>query len=436
MSNSEKMNILVLHKMGDPKTWLSSVKDLELCFPNYIPEHNYIIHNDIFPLPDYIKNIKFHGIILGSTFLCNRYDPQNRDATMKEYEFISYSNAFKIALPQDDYDCSAILEKWFMDWKVDLIYTVCPQHWEVLYPKLHDSGKIRLGYTGYISENLIERSKNLKPFSERTIDVSYRSKKQNIGYIRYVKGILGEVFSAYAQEYGLMLDVSTIYSKNIPGDKWLDFVENSKYVLCSNSGSSILDPYGDYSYKVGDYCLANPNAKFEEIEKACFPGEDNKWNFTAISPRNIEAALLESVQICVPGEYGGIMKPWEHYIPFEIDGSNIKQVIDTIRNNEQTREIAIACKKKFLSINELRYDYHARDIINAIYEGCKTKSETWTSNAEIKMLIKEYEKNSGFQLVIYRIKIHIIKFLLNFPSLLSFLRKIKYYQYNRKHNKK
>lgn len=426
------MNILVLHKMGDPKTWLSSVRDLEFCFSDNAPEHNYIVHNDMFPLPAYIQNIKFHGIILGPTFLCNRYISQDYEAALKKYEFIKNSNAFKIALPQDDYDCSAILEKWLIEWKIDIVYTVCPNNWEVLYPKLYNTGKLRLGYTAYISEKIIERSKKIKPLSERTIDVSYRSTKHNLGYVRYVKGIVGQLFCKYAQEYALKLDISVndVFSpgksKIISGDSWLDYIENSKFVLCSNSGSSILDPYGDYAKRLRDYFLLNPNAAYEDIEEACFPGEGNKWKFTPISPRNIEAALLETIQICVPGEYSGIMIPWEHYIPFEIDGSNFKQVIDTMKNEKKVNEIAAACKEKFLSINELRYSFHVAEIINTIYEGYKAKAVTCTFDENEKNLFTKYERELFLSTLInYRIRNCLGKFLLIFPNLHSFLKKVK-----------
>lgn len=437
MTDKVILNILVLH-IYQPDHSTDSLLDLELCYPAYAPEHNYIVHNALFPLPDYIRKIKFHGIILATSFLSIRQalvkKPKYFDSFLKKYNFIRDSTAYKIAFPQDEYDYSAITEKWLINWNVDSIYSVLsPKYWKVLYPKLCDSGKLRFGYTAYISEKLIERSKKIRPFSERTIDVSYRSRKNFHSGIMYIKGILGDLFLRYSQGgNGLNLDISANESDRILGPNWLDFVENSKFALCSNSGSSLLDPHGEFRSKIDKYLLCNPNAAYEDIKNNCFPEEEGKWEFTAISPRNIEAALLGTVQICVPGEYGGIMKPWEHYIPLEIDGSNFQQVMDTIENTERSSKIAKACKEKFLSISELRYDFHVKEVVNAIHDGCKSKNETWTPDYEMKISVKKYEKISKIYLKFNILTSRVKRFIReNFPILFSFLRKIIHFRYKK-----
>ena len=70
------MNILILHRMGHPKTWRKAVADLEFALPLNDTENNYLIHNAIYPLPNYVQEYEFDAIILGPTFLCSRYDAQ------------------------------------------------------------------------------------------------------------------------------------------------------------------------------------------------------------------------------------------------------------------------------------------------------------------------------------------------------------------------
>lgn len=55
--------------------------------------------------------------------------------------------------------------------------------------------------------------------------------------------------------------------------------------------------------KVDDDCKKFPNSPFEDIALACFPGEDIRFLFTGISPRNIEAALIKTVQIATNATY-------------------------------------------------------------------------------------------------------------------------------------
>ena len=125
----------------------------------------------------------------------------------------------------------------------------------------------------------------------------------------------------------------------IPGDKWHNFLEDSKFCLATPSGSSLLDPIGEYRKKVYKYKLKNPFATFEEVENACFFSKDGKYEFTAISPRNIEAALAQTVQIATPGNYSNIMNPVEHYIPLNEDCSNIEEVVRMMNDSILIHEI-------------------------------------------------------------------------------------------------
>ena len=169
------MNILVLHQMGRPSGYRKAVVELETCLPTYAPQHDYVVHDAALPLPDYVREIDFHGVVLGPTFLCNRYHPEALERVQRDYGFIRDLPAFKIALPQDDYDCSAVLDGWMTDWKVDLLHTVCPAHWDVLYPAFSRAGRIELGYTGYIGEDLLRRAEQVST-GPRPIDVGYRAR--------------------------------------------------------------------------------------------------------------------------------------------------------------------------------------------------------------------------------------------------------------------
>ena len=115
------------------------------------------------------------------------------------------------------------------------------QHWDILYPTISLDNKIKLGYTSYISEKMIERCKSPKPFSSRRTDVSYRSKLSYLGQMRYTKGTIGNVFVNNIPFSDYVLNISTHPKDTIFGERWLDFIEDSKFVLGSNSGSSILD---------------------------------------------------------------------------------------------------------------------------------------------------------------------------------------------------
>lgn len=361
------MNILCLHRMGDPNNWLESVRSLEYMFAETRYDLNVIIHDDHIPFPSYMKDIDYDLIVLGPTFLNNRYFPKKLKSVFFNFEFIKYSNACKIALPQDEYDCSEILEDWLIDWGVSFVYSVCLGNWSSLYPRLSKKGIIRLGYTGYISQNWIDSWRSPRPIELRTTDVSYRASKlpANFGSLGQLKWEIADKFSKGVNGLSEMsLDISIDPKDLIPGKQWHYFLENSKFCLTTASGSSLLDPRGDIRFCVNRFIARKPKASFSEIETKCFPGKDNKIRYTSLSPRNIEASLAETVQIATPGTYSGLMQPYDHFIPLVEDCSNMTEVIKMMGDKSQVQKIQKKCKESILSEPRLRRKNIVNEIIN------------------------------------------------------------------------
>ncbi len=394
-----RLKILILHRMGDPLLWRKAVSDHEFLLPNQAPDHDYIVHDSAVPLPPYVRDIVFDGIVLGPTFLCNRYKRRHLERVKEIYDFVRDSDAFKIALQQDDYNCSHILDDWLMEWKVDLAYSVVDAHWDLLYPRFSKTGKLRLGYTGYIHDEWIDNWSDPKPFDQRTIDVSYRSGKlpPSFGHIGYEKSVIGERFVDAVWGRGLRLDISNDPKDLIPGERWHAFVENSRFCLGSNSGSSLIDTRGEIREATNRYLAMHPKASFEEVEAACFPGKDRIHALTALSPRAIEAGLALTAQISVPGSYSGLMQAHEHYIPLEADCSNIQDVLETMKDTAAVQKIARNCKEALLSHEALRSKVHASTLIKAIEDSSANAGE---KDSHASKLFKKY--HSEIEALAYR----------------------------------
>ncbi len=368
MNTTCPLRILILHRMGDPLQWRSSVRELELSLFEQRPEHTYIVHDVELSFPAFLKDMDYDGIVLGPTFLGVRRFPKLLKQMKKEYSFVEQSPAYKIALPQDDYDCGAILDEWLTGWKIDELVTVIDGYRDLLYPNYGKRGKIRLGYTGYVSDRWIEYWSAPAPFGSRKIDVCYRSKRlpPNFGRIGVVKGIIGDLFKEGVGDTKLIMDISTRMEDFIPGEKWNQFIGNSRSCLTANSGSSLFDPYGEIRRKVNEYVRDHKNAPFEEVERNCFPDEDGIHMMTALSPRNIEAALSETVQIAVRGKYSGILREDRDYLPLNDDASNAKEVEKMLSDDLFLKRISSSAKEAVLSIDALRYGNHLDRIIDGI----------------------------------------------------------------------
>lgn len=369
------LTILSLHRMGPPWRRREAVRELECMMATFARGHHCLIHDADVPLPASVRRLSFHAIVLGPTFLCARYFPDSLARTFATFEWVKQSPAVKIALPQDDYDCSAILDRWMVDWRVDLVRTVCPEHWEELYPRYARGGEIQLGYTGYVSPRWIEAWARPKARAARSIDVSYRATKlpANFGSVGQLKSEIGDRFLRATAGTPLRCDISTDPADLIAGPRWHAFLEDSKFCLTTPSGSSLLDPEGEYRRCAQRFTARRPRATFDEIAAACFPGQDRKRVFTAISPRNLEAALAGTVQLATPGSYSGLLRPMEHYVPLAEDCANISEVLALVRDEPRMDRIAADCKAAVLGTPELHFTHHVDRLLRWIEEAAARK---------------------------------------------------------------
>ena len=378
--------------MGNPKFWRESVTDIELALPRYAPEHDYIVHDASLPFPKFAKELEYDGIILGSTFLDVRKHRSQYREIRDEYEFIGRSSAKTIALPQDDYNCAHILDDWMCDWNVSLVHSVISEYLEILYPKyLTGLGKMELGFTGYISNKLLLRAKNAPSRSGRKVDFFYRGTALSplFGRLGYTKGEFPQKFSNFLNGSKYTSDISVGINSTLFGESWLDAIANSRFILGSNSGSSILDSRGQIQAAVARYLAANPDVRFEEVESACFAGCDEKYDFTAISPRAWEAALQDTCQLLVPGHYSGIMREWEHYIPVESDLSNIEEVMSAIEDKSAIKQIVRACREVFLNEPRLKIENHVMNLLGEIGQADEINPK---KTQEFKKTIERHKK--------------------------------------------
>ena len=228
-------------------------------------------------------------------------------------------------------------------------------------------GKIVLGYTGYITDEWINSWSKPKEHWLRSIDVSYRTHSGSINrcYLRNLKYVIANKFISAVRDnnFNLNLDISSNSKDLIPGNLWHKFIENSKFCLTTPSGSSVLDPYGDITRSVQNYCAKYPKADFIDVVNSILHCTDRKYIFSAISPRNIEAALAETVQIGTNGSYSGLMRPHQHFILLNEDCSNIKEVVAIMKDTKLVSEMRRNCKESMLSEPRLRRQTIVDEII-------------------------------------------------------------------------
>lgn len=193
--------------------------------------------------------------------------------------------------------------------------------------------------TGFVPEELTRLP--VPAYQDRPIDVSYRARKLPgwCGAFGQEKWIIGARFAADAEAYGVKCDISTAERDRIYGQKWIEFVANSKAMLGTESGASFVDFSGEVAPAVDQFEAANPNASFEEVRDLFLEGRDGEIVIHVISPRCFEAAALRTLMIMYEGDYSGALTANRHYVPLKRDHSNMDEVVAVLRDPERASRI-------------------------------------------------------------------------------------------------
>jgi hypothetical protein len=382
------LKILLLHAMGPPKKWFVGVSDVELMFSLYDKNNKYIVHNAFIKLPKLIQDYPFDAIIIMSTFMDKVTSKGLSSRWIKQYDFIKYFAGIKIVFPQDDYWFSEIRDKFYVDYGIDRVHPVCPKEsWQELIPKyIQSGGNVKQGYTTYITPRLRDLQLLEKPYDERKNHVVYRAKKIPTAPNRfgYIKGVLGDCFLGKVDSLNFSFDISTNPKDLIHGEKWHQFIANSKAILGSNSGSSVRLRNKEVFQRLRDYQLKHTEKTGDEVEEAVFAPNDREKEYTAISPRNIEAAMLGTLQILVKGPYGHILRPNIDYVALLEDCGNANSLMEIVEDEKTSVEIINNCKERLFNAHELQVENIISDTILFIVNNLEKKLGSRNKKSRIR----------------------------------------------------
>jgi len=373
------LKILLLHAMGPPKKWFAGVSDVELMFSIYDEGNKYIVHNAFVKLPKFIQRYPFDAVIIMSTFMDKVTSKGLSSRWIKQYDFLKTFSGTKLVFPQDDYWFSEIRDQFYLEYGIDRVHPVCPEDsWQELIPNyLQNGGEAQQGFTTYVTPKLRNLKLLEKPFEERDNHVVYRAKKTPTAPNRfgYVKGIIGDRFLRRVDSSKYLIDISTNPNDLIYGDEWYKFIANSRAILGSNSGSSVRLRNKGVFQRLRHYQINHPDKIFNEVEEAVFAKEDRNKEYTAISPRNIEAAMLGTLQILVEGPYGNILRPNVDYAVLLEDCSNALDVMKIVEDEKKSMEIINNCRQRLINTRELQVENIISDSISLIRNNAEKKSK-------------------------------------------------------------
>jgi hypothetical protein len=201
-----------------------------------------------------------------------------------------------------------------------------------------------------------------EPHVERDIDVGF------VGDIYWPfvgdreRTELVEYFELHGQERGLRCDIRGGRSSRMPRDEWAAFLNRCRTLIGAESGTYYLNERGALLDRARTYNLKQrPDAPFEEVFERFFAGVPRGISGKSISSRHFEAIGTKTCQVLIEGDYNGILKAGEHYIPVRSDLSDIDEAIRALRDEAHCR--AIAERTYEFAMSGHTYDHRVADVL-------------------------------------------------------------------------
>jgi len=162
---------------------------------------------------------------------------------------------------------------------------------------------------------------------------------------------------AACESLGVACDIEWASDKRIYGDGWYKFLGGCRAVLGTESGSNLFDFDGSAQRDVKRYLRTHPDAPFEEVHAACLAGKDDFVAMNQVSPKIFESILMGTALVLFEGDYSGVVRAHDHYLPLDKDLGNFEQVVEAVRDTERLSEMTARAKRDVLESG--RYGYSA-----------------------------------------------------------------------------
>jgi hypothetical protein len=260
--------------------------------------------------------------------------PFDQVSSSLEIAFAEFSG-LKFLFIQDEYDHTHRAWHWIKKLGLNLVFTVVPEAGiERIYPSKEFPGvRFVSNLTGYVPEGL-DRGSNVPPPSKRPLMIGYRGRPLPIRYgmLGVEKVSVGEITKKYCEAHGVVTDIAWSEESRIYGPRWYEFMVSCRSMLGSESGSNVFDWDGSLAQNVAEFKQRNPGASEPEVYESVVRSKEIDGIMNQVSPRVFEAIAARTVLVLFEGNYSGVVKPGEHFIPLKKDGSNLAEVVSLLHD--------------------------------------------------------------------------------------------------------
>lgn len=363
MSGDHALSVLIL--ADDQKGHAGTIHDHIQAFPRYSRHRIRIFNPRGLARSRWLDLDQFDVVVLHYS-LCVLWDDYVSPAFREQ---IAAYEGLKVQFLQDEYRWVDEIAARMRAMGIGVLYSIVPEHAvEHTYGSRLPETEILPTLAGYVPEDLVGRT--VPSLSARWLDVGYRGRSVPfwLGRLGNEKIEIGRRFLELAPRYGLRCDIGWTESARIYGERWYAFVASCRATLASESGASIVDFDGSVERAVHRYLAAHPTAPYEEVEREVLAPFTGGPPMNVASPRVFEAAGLRTAMVMFPGEYSGIVRPWEHYVPLEKDFSNMDEVVERIRDDRFLEELTARSYDELVASRHYSYERFMHEFDAAMAE--------------------------------------------------------------------
>jgi hypothetical protein len=177
-----------------------------------------------------------------------------------------------------------------------------------------------------------------------------------------------EYFRENAASLGLTSDIRTV---RLTRAEWADFLRTTHGVIGAESGTYYLNDRGRLLERARTYNLhQNRSATFEDVFERFYAGVPRGVSGKSVSSRHFEPMGTKTCQILLEGEYNGVLRPDEHYIPVRRDLSDVGEAVRKFRDAAYRTEIAERAHEHAMS--EHTYDHRVAALVRVVTEASES----------------------------------------------------------------
>jgi hypothetical protein len=235
----------------------------------------------------------------------------------------------KILYIQDEYDTTETARTWIERLGFDIVFTCVPESSvEKVYPAARfPKTDFITTLTGFVPASF-ERPLRAPAMNERKLYLAYRGRALPYWYglLGREKLVIGQRMKQICAERGVPCDIEWEEEKRIYGKDWYVFLMSARATLATESGSNVFDDHGEIRRAIEAALAANPNATFEDLYPRIVAPHEGKVRMNQISPRVFEAISVGTGLVLFEGEYSGVLRAWDHYLPLKKDFSNVDEI--------------------------------------------------------------------------------------------------------------